>query len=142
MLYKMVSILLLFLLFLPLGGLTADHFPTSHPIPTILFLHPQTFTVFFLFSSYHTAESSTGCKNKTKNKPQGRGSCLLTQRNWKSRLYTLSLSHLSGAASSLMTRTTVAESKWGGAKIMGQCKCNAYSLLFRHLYFPCLNLLS
>lgn len=50
MLYKMVSILLLFLLFLPLGGLTADHFPTSHPVPTILFLHPQTFTLFFHLS--------------------------------------------------------------------------------------------
>lgn len=135
MLYKMVSILLLFLLFLPLGGLAADHFPTSHPIPTILFLHPQTFTVSFfsLIWIFNRMQE----QNKKANHKQGEAAANW-QRSWTSRLCTLSLSPLSGAASSLMTRMTVAESKWGGAKI----KCYAYSLLVRCLYFPCLNLLS
>lgn len=64
----MVSILLLFLLFLPLGGLAADHFPTSHPIPTILFLHPQTFTVSFFFFSYLNLQQDARTKQKTNHK--------------------------------------------------------------------------
>lgn len=78
MLYKMVSILLLFLLFLPLGGLTADHFPTSHPIPTILFLHPQTFTVSFFFSYLNLQQDAR--TNQNKKQTTSKGKLLLTDR--------------------------------------------------------------
>lgn len=76
MLYKMVSILLLFLLFLPLGGLAADHFPTSHPIPTILFLHPQTFTVSFFSLIWIFNRMQEQNKKQTTSK----GKLLLTDR--------------------------------------------------------------